>query len=79
MFNIRLKEVRVSLGLTQQFVADLIGATLRHYQKYESGETSPPISKLKDIAIALNISTDYLLGLSNSRTGIFENATPVGE
>lgn len=72
MFNIRLKETRIKLGLTQQFVADLIGTTLRHYQKYESGETKPPLDKFIDIAIALNVSTDYLSGIDEIKKGYFE-------
>ena len=63
MFNIRLKETRLSLGLTQQQTADLLGATLRHYQKYESGEAKPPLDKFTDIVMALGVSADFLLGI----------------
>ncbi len=36
-----IKERRKSLGFTQKEVADAIGTTVRTYQKWESGETTP--------------------------------------
>jgi len=79
MFNIRLKEVRLDLGLTQQFVADLLGVTLRQYQRYESGDSEPTLAGLNDIAIGLNISIDYLIGLADSRKGYLGNEVSADE
>ncbi len=36
-----LKERRKKLGFTQQEVADAVETTVRTYQKWESGETTP--------------------------------------
>ena len=36
-----LKRNRLKLGLTQKDVAEAVGATLRTYQKWENGETTP--------------------------------------
>ncbi len=36
-----LKRRRKMLNMTQQEVADAIGATVRTYQKWENGETTP--------------------------------------
>ena len=36
-----LKERRKKLKFTQQEVADAIGATVRTYQKWENGDTTP--------------------------------------
>lgn len=36
-----LKEKRKQLGFTQQQVADAVGSTIRTYQKWENGETTP--------------------------------------
>lgn len=36
-----LKEQRIKLGFTQQQVADAVETTVRTYQKWESGETTP--------------------------------------
>ena len=36
-----LKEQRKQFGFTQKQVADAVGTTVRTYQKWESGETTP--------------------------------------
>lgn len=61
MFNERLNETRKSKGITAQQMADLLGLHIRAYRKYESGDTTPPISNLVKIADLLDVSTDYLL------------------
>lgn len=61
MFNERLNQVRKSKGVTAQQMADLLGIHIRAYRKYESGDTTPPISNLVKIADILDTSTDFLL------------------
>lgn len=39
-----LKRARQDKGYTQQDMADMLGITLRHYQRIESGETLGAIS-----------------------------------
>ena len=46
MFRKRLREARISANLTQQRMADLLGISLNGYQKYEQGETQPPLDTL---------------------------------
>lgn len=62
MFNKRLREMRMKRGFTQQNMADNIGVALRSYQCYETGTRNPSFDLLIQIADALNVSTDYLLG-----------------
>lgn len=64
-FGLRLKKARIEAGLTQQKVADSIGVTSRHYQKYESGDVEPPLNTLVSLSIILGVTADYLLGLSD--------------
>lgn len=49
------------LGLTQEFVSDKAGITLRFYQMLERGEKSVSLDTLISLSRALTISTDYLL------------------
>lgn len=50
--------------MTQQAVADQIGATLRTYQRYEGGDTEPTLYDLVSLAVILGVTADSLLGLS---------------
>ena len=52
-------------GLTQQNMADALGTGLRNYQKYEQGDRRPTYESLVIIAAKLNVSLDYLLGLTD--------------
>lgn len=47
--------------MTQEFVSDKAGITLRFYQMLERGEKSVSLDTLISLSRALTISTDYLL------------------
>lgn len=57
----RLITLRKERGLTQQQMADAIGIHVNSLKKYESGQAQPSLEVLKKIALALNVSTDFLL------------------
>lgn len=57
----RLITLRKERGLTQQQMADTIGIHVNSLKKYESGQAQPSLDVLKKIALALNVSTDFLL------------------
>ena len=61
MFRKRLRQARINAKLTQQKMADLLGISLNGYQKYEQGETQPPLDTLVRLSRILNVTTDYLL------------------
>jgi transcriptional regulator with XRE-family HTH domain len=67
IFGIRLRETRISKGLTQQALAKLVGAKGKStVANWESGLSFPAVQDLIVLASALgDISTDYLLGLSD--------------
>ena len=65
IFLERLKELRLSKGLTQKTMAELLEITSRNYQRYESGEVDPPTSKTFWLADYFNVSLDYLTGRSD--------------
>jgi len=66
-------------GLTMQNMADELYISLRNYQRYESGETSPTLEGLVHIANLLNVPMDYLLGRDEylKSLGIIVDIDPV--
>ena len=57
----RLIALRKERSLTQQQMAEAIGIHVNSVKKYESGQAQPSLDVLKKIALALNVSTDFLL------------------
>ncbi|MCP4232404.1 MAG: helix-turn-helix domain-containing protein [Aestuariibacter sp.] len=62
-FGKQLAKFRKAAGYTQQQLADEIDATRRMIAYYESESQHPPANMLIDLARALNISADALLGI----------------
>ena len=65
----KIKEYRKSAGLTQEELADLVGASNVSISLYERGIQSPDIEMLKKIATALNTSTDALIDHNQNQSG----------
>ena len=63
----RLKELRIKNNYSQYEIANLIGIAQVTYSNYELGRRSVSIQNLVKIAQIYNVSTDYLLGLSDVR------------
>ena len=61
-----LKRFRKRLGLTQASVAEALGIHRQAYQPYETGKTTPSVKMIIKIANAFDVSTDYLLGRSDT-------------
>jgi transcriptional regulator with XRE-family HTH domain len=75
-FGSRLKNLRTELGLTQKDLGDKIGVSDRVVGYYESDDRFPKDeSILILISKVFNTSTDYLLGLTNTRNPIEEIET----
>lgn len=64
----RLDELKSSRKLMQKQVAEGAGIPLRTYRRYENGEREPSASIIVALAKFFGVSTDYLLGLSDSPT-----------
>ena len=62
-FGPRLAELRKARGLTQVQLAEAAGTTQRAISYYENDTGFPPASALIDLARALKVSTDELLGI----------------
>ena len=61
-----LKEARENIGLNQKEFAQKLGMSQQRYQHYESGKREPDNHTLALIAQELGVTTDYLLGKSES-------------
>ena len=56
----RIRELRKSLGLTQQDVANMLNIERTSYARYESGCREPDIATLIQLADLFQVSLDYL-------------------
>lgn len=61
----RLKELRISKGLTLKAMSEYLNMVQRNYQRYETGEVDPPLSKVIALADYFDVSLDYLCGRSD--------------
>lgn len=59
----RIRKSRDLAGLTQEQLAEAIGVTRSSIAQYESGEKEPTVHHFADVAVALGVSADYLLGI----------------
>ena len=65
-FGKRLLEVRKSKNLSQELLADKIGTKGPAIGRYERDVSQPALETIIKLAIVLEVSTDYLLGVSDS-------------
>ncbi len=64
----KLKELRISAGISQQKLADVILVSQQSVNKYENHDIEPDINTLIKIADYFDVSVDYLIGRSNSES-----------
>lgn len=57
--GMRIRERRITLGLTQRRLAELIGVTYQQAQKYEKGVNGIAAEQLFTLAQALEVGIDY--------------------
>jgi transcriptional regulator with XRE-family HTH domain len=60
-FAHRLVALRKQKGLTQQALADRVGLHVSQVRRYEAGDSQPNLDALRNLAIALSVSTDALV------------------
>lgn len=63
----RLKALRKEKKLSQTEVGELLGVSMRQYQRYEYGEQDLSIDGWVFLADFYNVSLDYLVGRSDRR------------
>ena len=62
MLDKRISELRKSKNISQEELADILNTSRQAISKWERGESTPDIDRLKDLASFFNVSIDYLLG-----------------
>lgn len=66
-FSTRLREARTEKGLTQKELAERIGVTKGRVTHYETNKGHPNTPVLLEICRVLNVSSDWLLGLTDRK------------
>ena len=61
----RLRDLRIDHDLRQEDVAKILKTTSQAYGMYENGKRSLPIEYLIILAKYYEVSSDYILGLSD--------------
>ena len=64
-FGIRLKELRTEKGLSQKALAEKLGCNQSMVCFWENGVNEPTESSIRKTALFFEVSTDYLLGLTD--------------
>ena len=62
---LRIKDLREDKEMKQVEIAEQLNISQTNYSKYELGKINIPIETLKKIALILDTSVDYLLGLTD--------------
>lgn len=61
MLGLKIKEIRISRGLTQDNLAEMVRCNTSHISNIENNHTKVSLNVLLAITNALNTSIDYLL------------------
>ena len=72
----RLKELRDSVGFSQAKVAELVGTTQASINRYEKGQSEPPLKTLLWYADTFDVSMDYIFGRTDQKQGTTYKAEP---
>ena len=63
---LRIRDLREDRDLKQRHVAEFLNCSQQVYSNYELGQRDIPTDILIKLADFYNVSTDYLLGLTNN-------------
>lgn len=61
MFNDRLRSTRIARGFSLQEVCDALNLQMRTLQRYEGGQSDPPLPTLVALADFYRVPTDFIL------------------
>lgn len=77
IIGIRVKEIRNSFGYSQQTFADALDISKGMVSLIESGKKKPSRETVSKISSLVNISTDYIMGLSDNKNNEESSASDV--
>lgn len=66
----RIRDLREDNDMTQKELCSIINIHVNQYQKYERGEREIPVKYLIKLSKIYNVSTDYILGLTDHKERI---------
>lgn len=72
-FGQRLARIRKAKGLTQEELGQRIGVSQRIMHHYENKAEYPPAQKIIELAQALEMSVDELLGINGKNDASYQN------
>ena len=62
-----IRDLREDHDMTQEQVAHILGTSQTMYARYERAASEMPIRHLINLAKLYNVSTDYILGLTDEK------------
>lgn len=62
-----IRDLREDHDMTQEQVAHVLGTSQTMYARYERAASEMPIRHLISLAKLYNVSTDYILGLTDKK------------
>lgn len=68
LFCQRLKALRLEKEISQAKLAVMFDVTQQTVNKWEHNQSEPTYDTLRKLAVFFDVTTDYLLGLSNDIT-----------
>ena len=71
----RIKEMRNGRHLTQEELGEIIGVSQQTFSRYEKQEVLMPVVVLVRLSRYFNVSTDYLLGLTDVKRNLNQQVT----
>ena len=63
-----IRKIRMERGYSQLDIAEILNTTQQQYSKYENGQNEIPVRHVITLCKFYGISSDWLLGLEDSRT-----------
>lgn len=74
-FGFRLRQLREERGFSRSALAKKLGVSKETVYRYENNIQSPSLDRVKQLAVSLRTSVDYLIGLDNEYTIKFPGIT----
>jgi transcriptional regulator with XRE-family HTH domain len=74
--EIKIKQIRELKNVSQEFIANKLGLSIRAYSKIETGETQLTINRLNEISKALGVDPIEVLGFDDRQ--VFNNCKQEG-
>ena len=72
----RLRALRENVGMSQIKLAEEIGSTQSSINRYENGQSAPPIRLMRKYADYFDVSMDYIYGRCDNPEGKLYSAKP---